>query len=96
MDRRQFLQLSSMAALSLYASRLHGSQTGSSPARPGPAKKVTILGAGIAGLAAGDVMSGLCKFEATKRSYVPEAASIRFARHSRMVCMPKPARAVSQ
>jgi monoamine oxidase len=52
MDRRQFLQLSSMAALSLYASRLHGSQMGSS-ATQGPAKKVTILGAGIAGLAAG-------------------------------------------
>src|SRR5437868_1093602 len=49
MDRRQFLQLSSMAALSLYASRLRGSQMGSSAARQGPAQKVTILGAGVAG-----------------------------------------------
>jgi len=53
MDRRQFLQLSSMAALSLYTSPLRGLQTGGSPARQGPAKKVMILGAGISGLAAG-------------------------------------------
>src|SRR5437667_9680406 len=53
MDRRQFLQLSSMAALSLYTSPLRGLQTGGSPARQGPAKKVMIMGAGISGLAAG-------------------------------------------
>ena len=53
MDRREFLQLSSMAALSLYASRLQALQTGSSAVRTGPAQKVAILGAGISGLAAG-------------------------------------------
>lgn len=53
MDRREFLQLSSMAAVSLYANRLHALQTESSDVRKGPGKKVAILGAGIAGLAAG-------------------------------------------
>jgi monoamine oxidase len=53
MDRREFLQLSSMAALSLYASRLHALQMESPAVRKGPAKKVVILGAGISGLAAG-------------------------------------------
>jgi len=53
MDRREFLQLSSMAALSLYASRLQALQTRSSAVRTGPAQKVAILGAGISGLAAG-------------------------------------------
>src|SRR5438132_810072 len=51
MDRREFLQLSSMAALSLYSRHLQGLQI--SIGRQGPAKKVAILGAGISGLAAG-------------------------------------------
>jgi monoamine oxidase len=53
MDRREFLHFSGMAALGLYAGRLHGLQMGPSAVRQGPAKKVAILGAGIAGLAAG-------------------------------------------
>src|SRR6267378_652336 len=53
MDRREFLQLGSMAALSLYAGRLHALQMGSSAVRKGPAEKIAILGAGISGLAAG-------------------------------------------
>ena len=53
MDRREFLQLSSMAALSLYASRSHGWQMARSAARQSSAKKVAILGAGMSGLAAG-------------------------------------------
>jgi monoamine oxidase len=53
MDRREFLQLSSMAVLSLYASRSHGLQMASSAARQSSGKKVAILGAGISGLAAG-------------------------------------------
>jgi len=53
MDRREFLQLSGMAALGLYSSRLPGLQSGSSALRKGPAKRVAILGAGISGLAAG-------------------------------------------
>lgn len=53
MNRREFLNLSGMAAVSLYAGRSHGLQIGSSAVRQGPAKRVAILGAGIAGLAAG-------------------------------------------
>ena len=53
MDRREFLHFSGMAALGLYASRLDGLQMGPSAVREGPAKRVAILGAGIAGLAAG-------------------------------------------
>jgi monoamine oxidase len=53
MDRRAFLQLSSMASLSLYAGNLSGLHMGQSALRKGPAKKVVILGAGISGLAAG-------------------------------------------
>jgi monoamine oxidase len=53
MDRREFLQLSSMTALALSASRLHRLPVGSAAVRKGPPKRVTILGAGMAGLAAG-------------------------------------------
>ena len=53
MNRREFLQLSSMAALSVYSGRSHGLQIASSMAQQSSAKKVAILGAGIAGLAAG-------------------------------------------
>src|SRR5437588_9975787 len=53
MDRREFLQVSSMAALGLYARRLPALQVAGSAVRQGPAKKVAILGAGISGLAAG-------------------------------------------
>ena len=53
MDRRRFLQCSGMAALGLYGRRFDGLQMGSAATRPGAAKKIIILGAGIAGLAAG-------------------------------------------
>jgi monoamine oxidase len=53
MNRREFLQLTSMAAVSVYASRSHGLQIASSTARQASVKKVAILGAGISGLAAG-------------------------------------------
>ena len=53
MDRREFLQFSGMAALGLYSRRSDSLQIGSSVVRQGAAKRVVILGAGIAGLAAG-------------------------------------------
>jgi monoamine oxidase len=53
MDRREFLQLGSMAALSLYARRSRALQMGSSAVRKGAAESIAILGAGISGLAAG-------------------------------------------
>ena len=53
MDRRRFLQFSGMAALGLYCNRLDGLQMGSAASSAAPAKRITILGAGVAGLAAG-------------------------------------------
>ena len=53
MDRRRFLQFSGLAALGLYCNRLDGLQMGSAASAAAPARKITILGAGVAGLAAG-------------------------------------------
>jgi monoamine oxidase len=54
MNRRVFLERSCMAAFAMYSYRLNGLQTDNSAASVGTAKKkVAILGAGIAGLAAG-------------------------------------------
>ena len=53
MDRRRFLQFSGMAALGLYCNHVEGLQMGSAASPASPAKKITILGAGVAGLAAG-------------------------------------------
>jgi monoamine oxidase len=54
MDRRDFLQLSALAAAGWFAQPLLAWQEKSEPLeRRGPAKKVLILGAGLAGLVAG-------------------------------------------
>jgi len=53
MDRREFLQFSGMAALGSYASRLDRLGMGTSAVPPESSKPIVILGAGIAGLAAG-------------------------------------------
>src|SRR6266481_4934503 len=53
MNRREFLQLATLAALAAYAESSQALQTGGL-IRRGPAKKVVILGAGLAGLAAAE------------------------------------------
>ena len=58
MDRRAFLQLSGKSALGVYAGGIYprglgALQMGSAAVPQGPAKKIVILGAGVAGLAAG-------------------------------------------
>src|SRR3954451_2807766 len=53
MNRREFLHLASMAALAAYTQSLSAEQTGGLR-RQGPAKRIVILGAGLAGLAAAE------------------------------------------
>src|SRR3954468_12324188 len=53
MNRREFLHLATMAALAAYTRSLSAEQTGALTRR-GPAKKIVILGAGLAGLAAAE------------------------------------------
>jgi len=56
MNRREFLHLASMAALAAYTKSLSAQQTGGLQ-RQGRAKKIVILGAGLAGLAAAEELS---------------------------------------
>src|SRR4051794_17034763 len=53
MNRREFLHLATMAALAAYTRSLSAEQTGGLR-KNGPAKRIVILGAGLAGLAAAE------------------------------------------
>jgi monoamine oxidase len=57
MNRREFLQLASLAALAAYARRLDALPLSGPSKRHGAAKKIVILGAGLAGLAAAEELS---------------------------------------
>src|SRR4051812_34213336 len=57
MNRREFLQLSTMAALGAYGRRLDALRLSGSLMRRGAAKRIVILGAGLAGLAAAEELS---------------------------------------
>ena len=54
MNRREFLQLAAMAALSAYA---HSTALTDGLTRRGPARRIVVLGAGLAGLAAAEELS---------------------------------------
>src|SRR5437773_2293639 len=54
MNRREFLQLATMAALAAYA---QSTTLSDGLTRRGPARKIVILGAGLAGLAAAEELS---------------------------------------
>jgi len=56
MNRREFLHLASMAALAAYTKSLSAQQTGGLQ-KQGPVRKIVILGAGLAGLAAAEELS---------------------------------------
>lgn len=56
MNRREFLQLATLAALAAYAEQSQALQIGTLTRR-GPAKRIAILGAGLAGLAATEELS---------------------------------------
>src|SRR3954471_2904366 len=56
MNRREFLHLASMAALAAYTKSLAVGQTGGLR-KQGPAKKIVILGAGLAGLVAAEELT---------------------------------------
>src|SRR3954465_6262792 len=53
MNRREFLHLATMAALAAYTQSVSAEQTGGLR-KNGPAKRIVILGAGLAGLAAAE------------------------------------------
>src|SRR5881275_1521387 len=57
MNRREFLQLGTLAALSTYARPLDALKLSGPLARRGTPKRVVILGAGLAGLAAAEELS---------------------------------------
>src|SRR5205814_7472887 len=57
MNRREFLQVGSLAALGVYGRRLDSLQLSGRLRRHGAAKRVVILGAGLAGLAAAEELS---------------------------------------